>query len=101
MDELGKWQIETFPSATSLSKLHHLKQETLELIEAINSSVIPCPGNVYVRREYADCFMLLLGAATKDGFTANNIIEAIREKHEINKKRKWGKPDKNGVVKHI
>jgi hypothetical protein len=31
----------------------------------------------------------------------NDICKAISEKFEINKKRKWGKPDANGVVNHI
>lgn len=101
INELHKWQAMTFPQATSLSKLYHLKEEVSELIKEIGLNRISCPKNTFVRMEYADCFMLLFGAAIKDGFTLYDIIEAIKEKHKINKKRKWGKPDKNGVVKHI
>ena len=101
MDEIGEWQDKTFPSANSLSKLHHLKEEVLELMDEINSSATSNAENPFVRREYADCFLLLFGAARKDKFTANDIIEAMREKHQINTQREWGNPDKNGVVKHI
>jgi hypothetical protein len=31
----------------------------------------------------------------------DDISNAILEKMSINKKRKWGTPDENGVVKHI
>ncbi len=30
-----------------------------------------------------------------------DICKAIQEKFEINKARKWGEPDANGVVNHI
>jgi hypothetical protein len=33
--------------------------------------------------------------------TYEDICQAIQEKFEINKSRKWGKPDANRVVKHI
>ena len=51
--------------------------------------------------EIADCFMLLLDSAHHVGITHNEILQATKEKLEINKKRKWGNPDENGVVEHI
>ena len=51
--------------------------------------------------EFADCFMLLLDAASHYDLTAEELIEVTVTKLEINRQRKWGKPDKNGVVEHI
>jgi len=44
---------------------------------------------------------LLFGTAASDGMSYEDICEAIESKMQINFKRKWGKPDKNGVVNHI
>jgi predicted HAD superfamily Cof-like phosphohydrolase len=49
----------------------------------------------------ADCFFLLFGSAAADGMSYQDICNAIQEKFEINKRRRWGKPDENGIVKHI
>lgn len=51
--------------------------------------------------EFADCFTLLFGAASSYGMSYNDILNCIEDKMIINKKRKWGKPDENGVVNHI
>lgn len=89
------WQSETFPKATALSKIHHLKQEIVELYSDIISD------NKERRLEFADCFLLLFGAAKADGMSYEDIINAIDEKMNINFKRNWGTPDENGVVNHI
>lgn len=54
-----------------------------------------------MRFEFADVFMLLLDAARKRGFMAEDLIQVTRLKLEVNRRREWGKPDKNGVVEHI
>jgi hypothetical protein len=51
--------------------------------------------------EYADCLILLLDAYRMNGGRADDLIETCYKKLEINRKRKWGKPDTNGVVEHI
>jgi hypothetical protein len=89
------WQSETFGQATSLSKVAHLEQELKELRD-----------DLFLQRaskvqEFADCFILLFGAAASDGMTYEDICHAIDEKMKINRSRKWGKPDENGVVNHI
>lgn len=89
------WQKQTFGQATPLSKLAHLKQEIEELEKDIIS------GEPKRHLEYADCFFLLFGCAAADGLTYEAIISSIDEKFSINKDRKWGKPDENGVVNHI
>ena len=93
--EIVTWQDKTFGEATPQSKLAHLDEELIELKEAIEA------GSADQYLEFADCFLLLFGAAAKAGMSYDDICEAIDSKMEINKKRKWGKPDKNGVVKHI
>jgi hypothetical protein len=72
-----------------MSKLHHLKQEINEIIDN------PC------EEEFADCFMLLIGAWMAGGGTPEQLLEAVMAKYQVNKIRKWGEPDENGVVKHI
>ena len=94
-NEITAWQKETFGQATPLSKIAHLTEELSELsYDLINNK----PER---RLEFADCFFLLFGCAAADGMTFEDICKAIQEKFEINKERKWGKPNKNGVVNHI
>ena len=83
-------QNKQFPTATTESKLKHLNSEVAELL-----------ASPYDRMEYADCFMLLIGAADKARIDYNMLLAAIEKKLAINKKRKWGKPNKNGVINHI
>lgn len=94
-NEITAWQKETFGQATSISKIHHLKDELIELQADLYLN------NPDRRLEFADCFFLLFGSAAADGMTYQDIVNAIQEKFEINKARKWGKPDANGVVNHI
>jgi NTP pyrophosphatase (non-canonical NTP hydrolase) len=93
--EITEWQQKTFGKATPLSKISHLAEELQELVDDLVSD------NPNRRLEFADCFFLLFGAASVDGMTYDDICKAIDEKFEINKKRNWGNPDENGVVKHI
>jgi len=90
-----KWQEETFGKQNPLPKLSHLNEEIKELINDIKT------GSKNKRLEWADCFILLFGGAHSDGMTFEDISNAVSEKMEINRKRKWGKPDINGVQSHI
>jgi len=101
IDELHKWQRETFPQSSPISKLHHLAEEIPELIEEIEKHYHNSGDLKATELEYADCFILLLGSAFMYGLKAEDIFRIIREKLEINKSRIWGTPDENGVVKHI
>ena len=92
------WQVETFGQATAMSKIAHLKEE----IEELNDELfLDNQHTDHKRLEFADCFILLFGAAASDGMTYEDICKAIEEKMVINKARKWGTPDKDGVVNHI
>lgn len=94
-DEITKWQNETFGQVTALSKIAHLAEELQELVDDLKV-------NAENRRlEFADCFILLFGAAASDGMSYEKILEAVEEKMLINYQRKWGKPNENGVVNHV
>lgn len=101
--EIHEWQTKTFPAATSLSKTKHLEQEVVELRCALLGAIGQVePEKIKdVKLEFADCFLLLFGAAASFGMSYEDIIAAVEEKFSINKTRKWGKPDANGVVKHV
>ena len=89
-----QWQNDTFKEATALSKLAHLKEELQELRNDVENN---SPDK---RLEFADCFILLFGAAASTGMSYDDIQEAINEKMVINYQRKWGKPNEEGYVKH-
>jgi NTP pyrophosphatase (non-canonical NTP hydrolase) len=87
--EIGDWCDKTFPNSTQKTILLHFKAEAKELLEATDGET---------DQEIADCIMLLLHLAHKRRTSAR---DAIRDKFEICKKRKWGPPDENGVVRHV
>lgn len=90
-DEVATWSDNTFGADRPANvPLHHLAKEIQELIASPNDCM-----------EYADCLILLLDAYRMTGGRADDLIETCYQKLEINRKRKWGKPDTNGVVEHI
>lgn len=92
---ITEWQYNTFQNASALSSVEHLIHEVQELKYDIKTQA-PFRG-----LEYADCLFLVFGAAKADGFDYDDIIRFIDLKFHINKNRKWGVPDKKGVVNHI
>jgi NTP pyrophosphatase (non-canonical NTP hydrolase) len=113
MNDISEWSDSTFGDAQrNPGIVYHLKMEADELIEALDkSALLGADLSVGIgeygrqvkktKMEFADCFMLLLDSASHFHLSAEELIETTRKKLEINKKRKWGKPDKNGVVEHI
>jgi len=101
MNEWFIWASKTFPQSTALSHAKHLQKEAAELCEVLIESPNESPLNHSLRMEFADCFILLLNTASKCGFTMQELTDCAIEKMEINKNRKWGKPDKDGIVEHI
>jgi len=100
MDDIAKWSDKTFGEGQrNPAIVYHLKKEVEELIEAFNPNTRNAHRKLWF--EFADCMMLLLDSAHHVGFSAKDLINASREKLNINKDRKWGNPDKNGVVEHI
>lgn len=88
--EITEWQHKVFTKANTQSKLAHLQQEVIELVK-----------EPYSDEEYADCFLLLIGAWESRGKNYEELLQCIRQKFEVNKKRNWGEPDSEGVVNHI
>jgi hypothetical protein len=84
--EIGAWGDKTFPQSTANSVLKHFQKESGELLTDKNAV------------EAADCTMLIMHFAHKMRFS---LLDAIRQKFEINKARTWGKPDADGVVEHV
>jgi len=104
MDDIRAWSDKQFGDGQRNPAIaYHLLKEVPELIEAIEKYQKNCAGGNYdrVASEYADCFMLLLDSASHFSPSAEMLIEYTRKKLEINRQRKWGKPDGNGVVEHI
>lgn len=113
MDDVQEWSDETFGEGynRTLPLLYHLKEEVPELIEAIKDLIdelsdgadeqLVEEASQKVWEEFADCFMLLTDAAAHFGLTADDLIEASREKLLINKNSEWGRPDANGVRHRI
>ncbi|OHB92589.1 MAG: hypothetical protein A2Z57_03355 [Planctomycetes bacterium RIFCSPHIGHO2_12_39_6] len=109
--DIQKWSDSAFgKNRNSLPMVYHLKKEIEELITAL---LDVCGMGVDVSdealrekyhrvvMEYADCFMLLIDSAAHFPIGTGALLNAVEKKLEINKKRKWGEPDKNGVVEHI
>ena len=89
------WQKETFKGVTARSQVAHLRDE----LEELDFDLEHRKPNA--RLEFADCFILLFGAATASGMDYDDIRNAIQEKMKINKARKWGAPKENGIINHI
>ena len=78
--------------------------EAIKKYQVENSIVHPIKSDKLFQNvlfEFADAYMLLLDSAWHFGISIKTLLEYTQKKLEINKKRKWGKPDKNGVIEHI
>ena len=112
MNEISEWSNATFGEGQrNPAIVHHLNKEVPELIDAIEKyqkgNTIKMPykeANKLLKDvwgEYADCMMLLLDSAQHFGLTADRLLCITKQKLKINKKRRWGSPDENGVVEHV
>jgi hypothetical protein len=115
MDVQNEWATKTFGNGDGTGTLNHLKEEVKELIEAVaetNKEVTECRAmdvsgraaqKIHEERmEFADCFILLLNAASKRGLTAKQLMDLAKQKQYINMyEREWGEVDENGVAHHI
>lgn len=97
MDSLQRrvnaWQNETFPHSTAVSTLRHFVKEARELFDP-EVGVI---ADNYAE-EAADCVMLLLAFAGKQGF---DLIAEVEHKFAICQAREWQAPNADGVVEHV
>lgn len=84
--DLGTWGEKTFPNGTPTTLIKHLQREVKELADSHHSS------------EVADCVILLIQVAHQYKYS---LYDELMDKFAINKQRKWGEPDAEGVVEHI
>jgi len=87
-NSIGEWSKKTFPDAGSIQHIIKLKNEAQEVIES-----------PYDIKEYADCIIALLSAAYKADITFFELVKAVEDKLEINKKRNWTKLS-DGTYQH-
>ena len=85
-----EWQTKQFGNPGPLAKIKHLAREVSELERDPQSA-----------EEYADCLMLLIGAWAESGRSCEDFIRATEAKLAVNKTRKWGVPDEDGVAEHV
>ena len=100
---VADWAERTFPEATLETVLKHLRREEDELAEAVGEQVGP---------ELADCWMILahlhrladraaaylVERALDEGL---DLAEEVKGKMAVNRARRWGEPDADGVVEHV
>jgi NTP pyrophosphatase (non-canonical NTP hydrolase) len=84
--DIGTWGDRTFGQSTPASVVAHFRKEAKEFADAPSGE------------ELADCVLLLIHWAHKNGLS---LRDEVRKKFTINQNRKWGEPDKDGVVEHI
>ncbi len=89
-NDIGIFTDKTFGQSTLLSKMTHLQDEIEEILASPDDKM-----------EWADCLILFLDAARRTGMDMDVLYNAVQDKMEINKNRKWGEPDENGVVRHV
>lgn len=88
--DVSEWAYKVFQEATLSSIFNHIRSE-LEEIEKEPHDV----------SEWADVMILFIQAAYNENHSMTQIFKAVEDKFEINKKRKWGKPNELGYVEHI
>lgn len=96
--EIGSWSDVTFPTSTPETMIRHFLKEAQEVEDAHRADGLFPNSKKELPHEVADCIMILLHLAHRNGFS---VRDAIREKFEICKNRKWGPPDEHGCVRHV
>lgn len=99
---IGAWGEATFPTSTPLTVLSHFGEEANEFIDAHLAMFgvfgVPRTFPTAAAEEAADCFLLLLHYAHKQGFS---LYDAAARKMEINRTRTWNTdPEPGGHIKH-
>lgn len=87
-NSIGKFAISAFPDSTPQGHIRKMQEEGDEVIEN--------PTDII---EYADCLIALLAASYRQGFSYIDLLNATKNKLEVNKKRSWAKI--NGLYQHI
>lgn len=88
---IGEWAAATFPDRPTSGIVKHMRREVEELDIAVEDD----GGSAY---EVADVIILALNLAHRMGFSA---AEAVEAKMRVNRARKWGPADSEGVREHV
>lgn len=96
MDDNRAWTDKTFPGATGIGALRHMQREADETIEAIQEG-----RRLGALQELADCYLLLLNACSRMGFSFDSLQFMAEKKMEENRKRTWGQVNYEGFAEHI
>lgn len=84
---VGEWAARTFPRATNDSITSHVIEEAEELATAAH---VDDDGIGEIGEEAADCLLLLLHLAHRNGFS---LCDAMAAKHAVNVVRTWETDD--------
>ena len=90
VEEVGMWADKTFPESTPESMIEHIKREVKELEEA--------DGKKELGEEMADIVLILMHLAHRKKI---HLYGEIMGKFKVCKERTWGKPDAQGVRRHV
>jgi NTP pyrophosphatase (non-canonical NTP hydrolase) len=106
IDAISQWADGAFGKNRSpIAKMHHAKKECDEVIEALAKNdpdfMSRIIRDVSYRNEIADVFMIMFDVCAILKISSRELEKMIWQKLEINKTRKWGAPDENGVIEHI
>ena len=89
-DRIQQFQLSRFPEQNLIGKLNHCARELQELIADVDDPM-----------EWADVFILFLGAAAMHDLSVTALLVFADSKLTICEKRKWGPADADGVHHHI
>jgi hypothetical protein len=98
-DDINDWSEAVHGSREDrgpVGALNHLKREAQEAID--DWQVADMPGFL---NELSDCLILTLNATWRGEFTLDELLTAAHAKMTINRTRKIGQPDHEGVIEHV
>ena len=104
MEEISEWSDATFGEMQrNAGIIAHLIREVKELADAWNKyEREPCNQYLYeFYEELADCMMLLLDTAAHADMDSRLLLNEVKRKLDINKKRRWGKANADGSIEHL
>lgn len=97
VNEHRAWAKKTFGDTPKTAAVKHLQKEVKELLEEIERGTSDYDKTM----EFADCMILLLHAADKNGIDVKELFKAMKHKFSINQTRRWPAPNADGVAEHI
>lgn len=99
--EVTAWADETFGDSTPKAKITHLWEELEEAFAEAGDEA----DSHNLRTELADCGLITMHLASSLDVVlpepSSVFADMMRWKFTACKLRKWGRPDANGVVRHV